>query len=43
MKSTKQIVTPIQQSPLHMIKEKIKEFKPISALDFDKLMINNDK
>ena len=43
MKSTKQIVTPIQQSPLHMIKEKIKEFKSISTLDFDKLMLNNDK
>lgn len=43
MKSTKEIVVPNQQSPLSIIKEKINEFKPISTLDFDKLMLNNDK
>jgi len=43
MRSTKKIVTPNQLSPLNIIKEKINEFKPISTLDFDKLMLNNDK
>lgn len=43
MKSTKEIIVPNQQSLLSIIKEKINEFKPISTLDFNKLMLNNDK
>ena len=43
MQDSKNMNVPQQQSPLHIIKEKLKKFKPVSVLDFDKLMINNDK
>lgn len=43
MQDSRKIKTPSQQNPLQIIKDSIVEFKPISTVDFDKLMINNDK
>ncbi|OGK30348.1 hypothetical protein A3F29_00935 [Candidatus Roizmanbacteria bacterium RIFCSPHIGHO2_12_FULL_33_9] len=43
MQDSRRINAPDQQSPLQVIKERITEFKSISTVDFDKLMLNNDK
>jgi len=43
MQDSRKIKVPDQQSPLSIIKESLIEFVPVSPVDFDKLMINNDK
>lgn len=43
MLDSRKIKVPDQQSPLQIIKDNLKAFVPISTLDFDKLMLNNDK
>jgi hypothetical protein len=43
MQDSRKIKVPDQQSPLNIIKESLTEFVPVSPVDFDRLMINNDK
>jgi hypothetical protein len=43
MQDSRKIRTPIQQNPLQIIKDSVIEFKPVSTVDFERLMINNDK
>lgn len=43
MQDSRKINTPIQQSPFQTIKESLIAFKPVLPVDFDKLMLNNDK
>jgi len=43
MQNSRKIKVPDQQSPLNIIKESLTKFVPVSPVDFDWLMINNDK